>query len=135
MTAELNIEVEAWCLALKEIRLAKDLSQQALADLAKDFDISITVSSLSGWESGRHWPKLETFWKVARCTGAEPDEIWGAWGKALEKLKTQKRDKPSTAKEIISMVEKEASRDPAVAAELARMVERLGDGKRKQNNG
>lgn len=46
---------------IKEIRKSKNLTQEKLAEL-----INLETSSLSGIESGRHYPSLPTLEKIAQ---------------------------------------------------------------------
>jgi len=51
---------------IKELRKQKGLTQEQLAEL-----IDLETTSLSGIESGRHYPSLPTIEKIARVLGIE----------------------------------------------------------------
>lgn len=51
---------------IKEIRKAKDMTQEKLAEL-----INIETGSLSAIESGRHFPSLPTVEKIANISEIE----------------------------------------------------------------
>lgn len=56
---------------IKEIRKSKNLTQERLAEL-----IGIETSSLSGIESGRHFPSLPTIEKIAQQLDIEIKDLF-----------------------------------------------------------
>lgn len=57
---------------IKEMRLAKGLSQQELGDL-----IGVTKVSICGYESGSRTPSLETFALLSEVFGTSTDYLLG----------------------------------------------------------
>jgi transcriptional regulator with XRE-family HTH domain len=58
---------------LRKLRLAKGLSQQALAEKT-----GITQAAISYIEAGQHDPKYSTILRIAVCLGCEVDELVGS---------------------------------------------------------
>ena len=58
---------------LKEARLAKNLTQEALGDI-----VGVTKGSISLYESGQRTPKLETLLEFMYALGVSADYLLGA---------------------------------------------------------
>ena len=57
---------------IKEIRLANNMKQSDLAD-----KLNVTQATVSGWESGRRTPDLESVRRVAEIFNCSIDELLG----------------------------------------------------------
>lgn len=57
---------------IKEIRLVNNMKQSDLAD-----KLNVTQATVSGWESGRRTPDLETVRRIAELFDCSIDELLG----------------------------------------------------------
>lgn len=57
---------------IKEIRLVNNMKQSDLADR-----LNVTQATVSGWESGRRTPDLETVRRIAELFDCSIDELLG----------------------------------------------------------
>lgn len=57
---------------IKEIRLVNNMKQADLAD-----KLNVTQATVSGWESGRRTPDLETVRRIAELFDCSIDELLG----------------------------------------------------------
>jgi transcriptional regulator with XRE-family HTH domain len=61
-----------FCERLQDLRVAKGLTQPALAELA-----GVSAGALRNWEQGRRLPYVDSAWRVAQALGVTLDELIG----------------------------------------------------------
>jgi transcriptional regulator with XRE-family HTH domain len=67
---------------VRELRKARKLTQAALARL-----LGVTVSTIKGWESGRHAIPTSRIRQLARALGYPPSALWQPVGTAVRPVK------------------------------------------------
>lgn len=90
-----------FCARLRELRLQKGFMQVDLEDAG------IGLGTLQHIEQGRHQPRLETLWRLARAFGIEPRELLDLRGVSASASRptrggSRQRGKPAGQKEPAS---------------------------------